>query len=384
MRIGSIYTLYGRRAGAELLTEQTLLGVSSRFRDITFVVYCNKEAFDSLPSSSRVEKHYVEALNNQYSKMLWIEFVSRRELIKDRIDMFWINSGCNAFPGPWNVPTLVSFMDFGEYHVPHKYDFKRLISRKLICIPRSLKRGTAFTSISNSTANDLFDLFNKKSTVIYPGASPRPLSTGSYDYKEVIRAETGHRCDDFILVPGRTDFIGKGLDVLLKAYSSILRSNLNVPSLVLIGPAGEQHELLLREISSLGLKDRVVWLGRVSDSCLNSLYKLSKFVVFPSRFEGFGFPLLEAMQFGKPIISSDAGSLPEIASDAALIFPSGDSSALATAMEQLISDPDLGSKLISLGLKRVNDFSWEQTYSKIYNLFLRMNNSNNHLDSRSQ
>lgn len=369
MRIGSFYTLYGRRAGGEMLIESILLGISKSFPDITFVVYCNSEAYKTLPDVPRIEKRYIPALNSQYRKILWTELFSKRELLKDSIEQFWIPSGCNAFPGPWDIPTLVSFMDFGEYHVPHKYDIKRMLYRKFCCIPLSIRRGSAFMTISHNTADDLRRLFRKDSTVIYPGASPRPQSEEIKNPREVVLLETGYRYDDIILVPGRIDYFGKGLDVLLKAYSSFSLSMLDAPPLVLVGPEGEHHELLLREIARLGLEGKVRWLGRVSDTCLDSLYNLSKFVVFPSRFEGFGFPLLEAMKLGKPIISSDAGSLPEIAGGAALIFPSGDSSALAMAMQQLTCNPDLANELISLGLKRVCDFNWDQTYLSMHKMF---------------
>ncbi|NVN91136.1 MAG: glycosyltransferase family 4 protein [Desulfuromonadales bacterium] len=369
MRIGTLYTLYGRRAGGEMLIERTLLGILSSFLDTTFVVYCNSEAYNILPDLPYLEKRYIPALNNQYSKIFWIEFFSKRELINDKIERFWIPSGCNAFPGPWNIPTLVSFMDFGEYHIPHKYEIKRMLYRKHCCIPCSVKRGTAFMTISHNTASDLLRLFKKDSTVIYPGVSPRPQSETVTNPLQIIQLETGYCYDDFLLVPGRTDYFGKGLDILLSAYNSFSQRILGAPQLILVGPEGEHHELLLRQIDQLGLEGRVRWLGRVSDACLDSLYRLSKFVIFPSRFEGFGFPLLEAMQLGKPIISSDAGSLPEIAGGAALIFPSGDSSALETAMEQLTCNPGLANTLISSGLKRVCDFNWENSYLGMHKMF---------------
>jgi len=369
VRIGSVHTLYGRRAGAELLAEKTILGIVENYPDMTFIVYCNREALAVIPDVPRVEKRYVPLLNNQFTKILWLQFNSSYAINNDCVDVFWIPSGCNSFPGRWKIPSVVTFLDFGEYHVKQKYDFKRILYRKLLCIPASIKRGSAFVSISISTARDLQRLFSKKSQVIYPGASPRPSSQFISDPSEIVLSETGFDYNRLILVPGRTDFYGKGLDVLLQAYQKLMLHSETHPPLVLVGPAGEQHELLLLEIQKLGLDNKVRWLGRVSDKCLDALYQLSSFVVFPSRFEGFGFPLLEAMQHSKPIICSDAGSLPEIAGSAALVFHSGDSSALAENMERMVCELGLAEKLISSGLKRVEAFNWQQTYSKMYQLF---------------
>lgn len=372
MRIGTLYTLYGRRAGAEKLLEQTLFGLVSTYTDITFILYCNKEVLQCLPNHANIVKRYVPSLDNQYTKILWLQFGAISHLASDRVELFWIPSGSNSFPGPWRIPTLVTFLDFGEYHVPHKYDLKRTLYRKLFCIPCSARRGSAFTTISHSTANDLQRLFGKSSTVIYPSVSARSQQETSSCPAELVRQETGYDYESLILVPGRTDFYGKGLDILLHAYLKVIDQFTSAPPLVLAGPAGEQHGQLIKSIESMRLGSRVRWLGRVSDDCLDALYQLSSFVVFPSRYEGFGFPLLETMQHGKPVICSDAGSLPEVAGDAALFFPSGDSTALAASMARLIRETRLAQSLVAAGKKRVVEFSWQRNYSQMYTAFANL------------
>lgn len=352
--------------------EKIMLGVPAQFSDTTFIIYCNKEAFCSLPEARGIEKRYIPALNSQYSKILWLQFFSSRQLRQDGVDLFWVPSGCNAFPGPWGVPSLVTFCDFGEYYVPQKYDSKRMLCRKLIYIPLSIRRGASFSAISHSTADDLKRLFGKNSAVIYPGISPRPSIEELSAPVDIVRKETKFNYEKIVLVPGRTDFFGKGLDVMLTAYRQLIERVPGVPPLVLVGPKGEGHERLQREILRLGLKDDVRWLGRVSDICLDALYNLCSFVVFPSRFEGFGFPLLEAMRYGKPIISSDAGSLPEVADDAALFFPSGNSSALAVAMERILVEPDLRERLVAAGMKRIDRFEWRCTINDMHSELVKL------------
>ena len=371
MKIATIYTLYGRRAGAELFFEKIIFGMLETFSDITFTVYCNDEAFSQLPDSTpRLLKIAIKQLNNQFSKAFWLEFVSANVITSEKFDLFWIPSGTNSFPGRWEVPNVVTFLDFGEYHVKNKYDLKRTIFRKMICIPRAVRRGTVFSTISKTTSEDLRRLFKKDSITIYPGPSPKNETEPFSDPRQVVQAECSVALQRIIYVPGRTDFIGKGLDVLLAAYRKILAYNPDFPLLVLSGPAGEGHEMLLDAIMEPGLEGRVLWLGRVSDRCVNALYSFCEMVVIPSRYEGFGFPVLEAMERGAPLICSDGGSLPEVAGTAALITKAGDSDGLAKAMVSLYNNSELRNKLKQAGVEQLLCFSWDKTYAEMYRLFL--------------
>lgn len=372
MKIGTLYTLYGRRAGAELFFEMNIKGLHDNFQDISLVIYCNQEAYNTLElSSPRLRKVLVPQLNDQFKKALWLEFLSFKNIAEDRLDLFWIPSGTNSFPGRWNIPTVVTFLDFGEYHVKNKYDFKRTVFRKYISIPRSIKRGAAFTTISHATSNDLRSLFRKESTVIYPGSTPRSNDHASFavNSEAVIFQETGQKLNTFFLVPGRTDYNGKGLDLLLQACSHLIKTARNSPLVISVGPQGEQHDTFIDSIKALRLENNVRWLGRVSDKCLQALYLKCEAVIIPSRFEGFGFPVLEAMLHEVPIVCSDAGSLPEVAGDAALIFKNGDYLDLADKMLSISSDNLLRERLITAGRKQLTKFDWNKSFAGLYELF---------------
>ena len=106
---------------------------------------------------------------------------------------------------------------------------------------------------------------------------------------------------------------------------------------------------------------RVAFTGRVSDAELRALYAGASAFVFPSRYEGFGLPPLEAMAFGAPVVCADAASLPEVVGDAALLFPSGDAAALAAALFRLLDDPALRERLAQAGRERAAQFTWQRT-----------------------
>ena len=106
---------------------------------------------------------------------------------------------------------------------------------------------------------------------------------------------------------------------------------------------------------------RVCFTGRVGDDVLRALYRDAAVFVFPSRYEGFGLPPLEAMAFGTPVVCSDAASLPEVVGDAALIFPAGDVGALADALSLVLGDVSVRGRLALAGPRRAARFTWERT-----------------------
>jgi glycosyltransferase involved in cell wall biosynthesis len=114
-------------------------------------------------------------------------------------------------------------------------------------------------------------------------------------------------------------------------------------------------------VAKLGIGDDVRLLGWVSEAEIEALYAASRFFVFPSLYEGFGLPVLEAMQRGVPVACSDRSSLPEVAGDAALLFDPESVEAIAGAMERLMSDADEAERLRRAGLERARRFTWDET-----------------------
>ena len=249
---------------------------------------------------------YVKWLDNQYKKAIWLEFLSGKLIKEIKGDCFWIPSGCNQFPGKWNIPVVTTFHDLGEYHIANKYSMARMIFRKKICIPLNLKRAKRFTTVSEFTKQDMkrfLNLDEKLIQVVYNGVSPHSLCIPA-NASSIIE-KLGLKKNGYFFTPGRTDYIGKGLDVLLCAFRSFSKKYDNI-SLVLVGPQGEGHKLFIMDVEEGEFKKRIHYLGRVDDETLVSLYGQSLATVISSRFEGFGFPVLEAMQYHTPIICSES------------------------------------------------------------------------------
>nr|WP_279639218.1 glycosyltransferase family 1 protein [Rahnella contaminans] len=139
----------------------------------------------------------------------------------------------------------------------------------------------------------------------------------------------------------------------------------NIPSSVKLIFTGSPDENLEKEIKSKNLQDRVIFKERVGNNELASLYKNSLFLLFPSLYEGFGLPVIEAMSCGTAVITSTTTSLPEVAGDAAILVDPENTEAIALAINRLYSEPDLKKELIKKGLIQARKYSWEKTSSLI-------------------
>jgi glycosyltransferase involved in cell wall biosynthesis len=141
------------------------------------------------------------------------------------------------------------------------------------------------------------------------------------------------------------------------------------PKLVLAGAAGWQVLEVFDRIDALGLGNEVICLGRVPAEVLPALYNGALILVYPSLYEGFGLPPLEAMACGVPVVASSASSLPEVIGDAGVLVEPTDTQALAEAMATLLGDSELRLRLGRAGLERASHFSWQRAAGEVLDIY---------------
>jgi len=163
----------------------------------------------------------------------------------------------------------------------------------------------------------------------------------------------------------------KNLDRLIEAFS-LLRSEHGADvTLVILGDEASKYPKLRRLVHRHQLHKHVRFLGFVPDQTLAALYRLAAVFVFPSLYEGFGLPPLEAMALGTPVIVSNVSSLPEVVGDAALLIDPRQPAEIAAALNRVLTDTNLRDDLIRRGLARVQDFSWTRSAARTHDVYAR-------------
>ena len=254
------------------------------------------------------------------------------------------------------IHDLVSFL-FPET-VPRKYSlYMRLMTR---LAARSADR---IIAVSHATKTDLERTLHvpaSKIVVIHEAVGPefaRPLAPGAVT--EVVQR--------YGLRPPYCLFVGnleprKNLPGLIEAFAEVRRrlaTTTHPPQLVLAGTRAWLHSPIFRAVDAHGLGDDVVFTDYVPAADLPALYAGATCFVFPSLYEGFGLPVLEAMAAGAPVVAARAGSIPEVAGDAALLVDARVPGELATAIETLLTDAGLRDRLVARGRARAATFDWE-------------------------
>lgn len=234
-----------------------------------------------------------------------------------------------------------------------KYQYARLL------MAHALKHAEHVFTVSNNSKKDIIHYFGtdeKKISVTYNAVDD--------DFREKEKTETDYLYDHFQLPRDKKFllYVGnlkphKNLETLLEAFQGM---NRNDTILLLVGKAFTSIQLEEKE-ESLGIKDRVIHTGLVSKEELVDLYNLAEVFVFPSLYEGFGIPPLEAMACGTPVAAADNSSIPEVVGDAALLFDAREKNEIADAVEKLLFQPEICQDLVKKGYRRAAFFNWEKT-----------------------
>lgn len=250
-----------------------------------------------------------------------------------------------------------------EFHLPMNRWFLSLM------FPRFLREADAVIVVSECTKRDALRLYHvpeEKIRVIYEGVHPRFAPVR--DRVEIARVRAAyHLPDDYILYVGTIE-PRKNLMRLLEAFRALKQEGYP-QRLVLVGALGWLYEPVLDSLAALGLEDDVIRPGYITDHDLPALYSGAAMFVFPSLYEGFGLPPLEAMASGVPTIVSDASSLPEVVGDAALKVPPTDTAALKEAMERVLTDSELAARLAAAGPERARLFTWDKAAAQTIALY---------------
>jgi glycosyltransferase involved in cell wall biosynthesis len=239
------------------------------------------------------------------------------------------------------------------------------------------RRSHRILTVSEASKRDIlhyFPVHPEKITVIYNAIDERfAVPPPEEDVQRV--AERYQLRDRFVLYVGNVK-PHKNLERLIDAFHVLRQSpGLDDVKLVLIGDEISRYAALRRAVHRYNLHKFVRFLGFLSDETLAIVYRLARVFVFPSLYEGFGLPPLEAMASGTPVVTSNVSSLPEVTGDAALLVDPTVAEAISDAMRRILTDPAVAADLSARGLKRAREFSWEQAAARIRDIYLDVGRS---------
>lgn len=338
------------RVGSSAYVFELLVNLNKIDKDNDYVVYLSVNPTKDMPNESEKWKYKVLP-----ARKLWTLTALSREfaLKKPYYDAFW-NPGHYLPPfAPKN--SIVSILDLSYVFFPElfaKGDLLKLDKWSKY----SAKKAKKILTISKSTKSDIikeYKLDSGKIDIIYPGIvnldSNKSLNMENLSKKYNVSGK-------YILFVGTLQ-PRKNVLRLIEAFSKLNTDS----SLVIVGKKGWQYEEILSAPTKFGVEERVKFLHNVTSEDLPSFYKNAEFFVLPSLYEGFGLPVLEAMQLGCPVLTSDISSLPEAGGEAALYFDPKNVDDIKEKMQKVLDDKSLREKMIKKGNDQVKKFSWEKS-----------------------
>jgi len=298
---------------------------------------------------------------------LWEQVRLPLETARDKIDIF--HSPANTTMLLSRCPIIVTIHDVTLQETLRQANLENGYHRLLQpFILRRAKRVITPSAYSRSRIEEIMKIPKNKINVIHNGISDYFKVINNNGQIERTKREFGITGGFILSVGGESPW--KNVSGLIKAYSILVKKGMINQQLVITGIRTKSIlENHFDEIDKLRLQDKVLILGYIPENKLINLYNAAEVFVYQSVKEGFGFPPLEAMACGVPVIASNKSSIPEISGEAALLVDASNPDNISDAVINLLRDNSLKQRLISEGFKRVKKFTWKKTAEETLNLY---------------
>ncbi|PYS90690.1 MAG: glycosyltransferase family 1 protein [Acidobacteria bacterium] len=304
-----------------------------------------------------------------HTPLLRIPITLVRELRRRPVDVLHVQY---TAPPLAPCPVVATIHDLSFEHLPDTFKRRSRLQLRLT-VRRTARRAAQIIAPSEFTCRDIartYDIAPERINLIPLAVSEH--FTPATD-AEIARVRQHYEINGaYILAVGSIQ-PRKNLTRLVRAYSALrrTRADAKLPQLVLVGKKAWLYDETLRAIAECGLAQEVNLTGYVPEGDLPALYTGALCFVYPSYFEGFGLPPLEAMRCGTPVIAGDRTSLPEVLGDAGLLVDPFDEAALAAALARLIDDANLRARLRGKGIARAARFDWHDTARQTLEVYQR-------------
>lgn len=345
-----------KRTGTEHYTYELLGAIARQDRRSQYTLYCNQTP-ESLPP---LGPNF--ALRRIPFPRLWTHVRLSTEFVARTPDVLFIPAHVLPLGAPLrrDIRTVVTIHDLGYMHFPSAHTRSQQLYLRLSTI-WSARIATQLIAISDATRYDLVRFTGvspHKVTTIHHGVSAQFCATEDGATIDAVRQRYGIDSDYFLYLG--TIQPRKNLLRLIDAFANMPLSDTPPLRLVIAGKPGWLTQAIEQRAADLGITDRVYFVGYIADADRTPLLKGAIGFVFPSLYEGFGMPILEAMQCGTPVITSTTSALPEIAGDAAILVNPTNTNAITMAMTRLAKDAQLREAMRHRGFVRASHFTWDR------------------------
>lgn len=357
--------VYGDRGGKGVWTANVLKSILNQDRENEYVLYTNKE--------DETEYHYfpnVRVIRIGGRGIFW-HMAFYRAMLRDHIDVL-IATESYIVPflhDPSKLSVALVVHDLVAFKSPARHQRRATLIEKVTLRPAVKKSRWIFT-VSQYTKKDLIQRFpvlnlEPKTKVVFAGV--RDIFTRKMDANKIVSVQRRYNLDpDYLMMAGTLE-PRKNILGALEAFSLLSAKNKQRYRFVIVGKKGWYYKQIFERVKHLDLMLRVKFLEFIPDDDLVSLMQGAKLFLFPSFYEGFGLPILEAMQCGVPVLASRVTSIPELGVDAIHYADPTDPVDIADGITQLLEDEDYRKMLKAKGNEQVKHFSWGKTANAILN-----------------
>ncbi len=390
MKIGlDIRTVGKNRTGDETVTMQLVTNLLKAKARGVFSLYTDTKEKSTL---EEIEKKFDSKENNNFKvhsvlpakKALWTLWSLPSFIKKFPVDILHVQYITPIWL-PKKVKLVTTIHDISFARFPRFIDKKDLFLLNNF-IPLSLKRADKIIAVSEFTKKEIVDVYKideKKIEVVYNGGASEVFSKKSSDQEILNFVKKNKLPKEFILYVGTLQ-PRKNIPFLLRNFVEFKKkftTKEGIDNLCLViggNRAGHNYD---KEIDSVmkeverktpKIAKQIIFSGFIPDKDLPMYYKAAKLICICSRYEGFGLPAIEAMASETPVLSTDASCMPEICSDAAMLYKQDEDGDFVKKLFKLISDKDCAEDLIKKGKARAKDFSWERTADKVMGVYKKL------------
>lgn len=355
-------------SGIPMYVRSLLKGIAALDKTNEYILYAHKDFDFPLPGPNFRKRS--GALTRYGS--VWMQTELPAWVDRDNVDVFWGTQHILPIRMPKRIKAVLTVCDLVHLVFPETMKRLNFLINKYL-IPPSVNRTDAIVTISDWTMKDVVKYLhpqNKIMEVTYLGVGDHMYPRDPEKSKRSVAQKFGV-AGPFILTVGTFE-PRKNINGLFKAFSLIADK---IPhSIVIVGQKGWKNKEIIDEVKRSNIQHRVRLLGYVADGDLPELYSAAELFVFPSLYEGFGLPPLEAMTCGVPVVASNISSLPEVVGDAAVLVNPYDPSTIADGIMRIVTNPASRADYIKRGFDQASKFKWEKTAQQMVDVFSRAYN----------